>query len=194
MRSTPLRKKSSTTSTARTTTATTNGWRPTRNDTSEIERFLRQVQQKEPVVPQAVPDPRREEQRREEQPRKKSKKERQRNQSNQEQRPQQLRDRHAIEDEVRSKLDTQKFDRHTKELSKLDDAGPSKLEQHVQQTFDHQLGQITDPNADTVVTDDAPKVMQSRTSRPKLSPQQIRQAFIVQEILQRYDERTDIFS
>jgi hypothetical protein len=164
---------------------------------SEIERFLRQVQQKEPVVAQAVPAPeqRREEPRREEQQRKKSKKERQRNQSREGQaRPQQLRDRHAIEDEVRTKLDTQKFERHTRELSKLDDNGPSELQRHVNETFNHQLGQIAEPSAATVATDDAPKVMQSRTSRPKLTPLQIRQAFIVQEILQRYDERPDLFS
>jgi hypothetical protein len=90
---------------------------------------------------------------------------------------------------------TQEIAEHTRRLGAEVDLADDKLEAHLQQVFDHRVGQLKTRAGDSVPqtlagpSAGAPGLSSSDLARLLMSPQQIRNAIVLGEILRRPEER-----
>jgi len=82
----------------------------------------------------------------------------------------------------------QQISEHARHLGEEVDLADDKLESHLQQTFDHQLGQLKTTASSTAATphaNAAPDVTVTELLKMLRSPESVRDAIVMAEILRR---------
>lgn len=103
--------------------------------------------------------------------------------------------REAIARHVEQHLDTRSYLERAAQLTKVDNAD-EQIQAHLHSVFDHQIGNLGQPTQTATADDEASKSTTAAQSVPNVSfaemlasPQSLRHAFILQEILKPPDDR-----